>query len=58
GMVLLSRAVPAINLMEFGFALKVLLGLAALTWFLVAGAPFLVQVFGELLDGARSMFER
>jgi flagellar biosynthetic protein FliR len=58
GMVLLSRAVPAINLMEFGFALKVLIGLSALTWFLVAGAPFLVQVFGGLLDGARGMFVR
>lgn len=58
GMVLLGRAVPAINLMEFGFALKVLLGLSALTWFLVSSAPFLLQTFTGLLDGARAMFAR
>lgn len=54
--VLLGRAVPAINLMEFAFALRVLLALAASAWFLVAGAPFLLRAFGALMDGARAMF--
>ncbi|MBX3462700.1 MAG: flagellar biosynthetic protein FliR [Planctomycetes bacterium] len=56
GMVLLGRAVPAINLMEFGFALRVLLALLAASVFLVEGAPFLIQSFRALLDGAAAMF--
>lgn len=56
GMVLLGRAVPAINLMEFGFALRVLLALAGLALFLGEGAPFLIQNFGAILDRAREMF--
>lgn len=55
-LVLLGRAVPAINLMEFGFALRVLLALLASAWFLTAGAPFLAAAFGSLLEGARGMF--
>lgn len=55
-MVLLGRAVPAINLMEFGFALRVLLALGATAYFLVEGAPFLIHVFESVLDGARDMF--
>jgi flagellar biosynthesis protein FliR len=56
GMVLLGRAVPQINLMEFGFALRVLLGLGAMAWFLVEGSPFLIHTFHAILDGARDMF--
>ena len=55
-MVLLGRAVPQINLMEFGFALRVLLALGAMAWFLVEGSPFLVHTFHAILDGARDMF--
>lgn len=55
-MVLLGRAVPAINLMEFGFALRVLLALGATAFFLVEGTPFLLHTFRGLLDGARTMF--
>ena len=56
GMVLLGRAVPSINLMEFGFALRVLVALGVLTLFLAEGAPFLVQAFRGILDGAAAMF--
>ncbi|MEZ6036297.1 MAG: flagellar biosynthetic protein FliR [Planctomycetota bacterium] len=56
GMVLLGRAVPAINLMEFAFALRVLLALAGLALFLGEGAPFLVGVFEQVLEQARSLF--
>jgi flagellar biosynthetic protein FliR len=55
-MVLLGRAVPAINLMEFGFALRVLVALGVTAFFLVEGAPFLIQSFQSVLDGARAMF--
>jgi flagellar biosynthetic protein FliR len=55
-MVLLGRAVPAINLQEFGFALRVLIAIGAMAYFLVEGSPFLVRTFERLLDGAREMF--
>lgn len=56
GMVLLSRAVPNINLMEFGFALRVLLALGVMAYFLVEGSPFLVHTFRAILDQASAMF--
>lgn len=56
GMVLLGRAVPAINLMEFGFALRVLVALGAMALFVGEGAPFLVQTFRAVLEGAAAMF--
>lgn len=56
GMVLLGRAVPSINLMEFGFALRVLVALGVLTLFLGEGTPFLIRTFHGILDGAAAMF--
>ena len=40
GLVLLGRAVPAINLMEFGFALRIVIAMSAVTRFLGEGATF------------------
>lgn len=40
-LVMLARAVPTINLMEFSFGLRSLLGLLASSFFLAEGAPFL-----------------
>jgi flagellar biosynthetic protein FliR len=57
GMVLLGRAVPAINLMEFGFTARVLAALCVVGWFLAEGTPFLLQSFADLLAGARAMFQ-
>ena len=56
GLVLLGRAVPAINLMEFAFALRIILALGGLTIFIVEGAPFLIQTFRNILDTAAAMF--
>jgi flagellar biosynthesis protein FliR len=56
GLVLLGRAVPTINLMEFGYALRVLVALGALAWFVVEGGPFLIQTFRGVLEGATAMF--
>jgi flagellar biosynthetic protein FliR len=55
-LVLLARAVPNINLMEFSFAAKVLLAMLATAWFLVDGAPFLCRAFASLLGHTRAMF--
>ncbi|MCK5945498.1 MAG: flagellar biosynthetic protein FliR [Planctomycetes bacterium] len=56
GLVLLGRAVPAINLMEFAFALRILIALSGLSLFLVEGAPFLIQTFTGILQQAVDMF--
>ena len=56
GTVLLSRAVPAINLMEFVFALRVLIAIGMLALFLGEGAPFLLDYFHGVLDRTRAMF--
>jgi flagellar biosynthetic protein FliR len=57
GLVLLGRAVPAINLMEFSFAARILLALLASAWFLAEGSPFLIRSFGSLLEGAAALFQ-
>lgn len=55
-LMMLARAVPHINLMEFGFGARVLLALLSSAWFLVEGSPFLESAFAALLAGARGMF--
>lgn len=56
GMVLLGRAVPSINLMEFGFALRVVVALGLMVLFLAEGAPFLVAAFRGILAAAGGLF--
>jgi flagellar biosynthetic protein FliR len=56
GLVLLGRAVPSINLMEFGFAFRVIAALVAMAMFLGEGAPFLVAAFRGILAGAAAAF--
>jgi len=56
GLVLLGRAVPAINLMEFSFAARILLALLASAWFLAEGSPFLTRSFASLLESAAALF--
>lgn len=56
GLVLLGRAVPSINLMEFGFAARVLVALGVLVLFVGEGTPFLLQAFRGILDVAAAMF--
>ena len=55
-LVMLARAVPHINLLEFAFGIRILLALFTSAYFLVQGAPFLEQVFAEMIFEARSMF--
>ncbi len=57
-MVLLGRAVPAINLMEFGYGARVLVAMGVLVLFLSEGTPFLIQSFRGILDVAAGMFPR
>lgn len=55
-LVMLARAVPNINLLEFSFGLRILLALFSASYFLGQGAPFLERVFAEMLAEARLMF--
>jgi flagellar biosynthesis protein FliR len=56
GLVLLGRAVPAINLMEFAFSLRIIISLSGLALFITEGAPFLIQTFASILERAAAMF--
>jgi len=55
-LVMLARAVPNINLLEFTFGLRILLALLASIYFLTAGAPFLQRVFEHILENTRQLF--
>lgn len=55
-LVVLARAVPHINLLEFSFGLRIVLALLASAYFLTEGTPFLVRMFEDLLQQARGLF--
>lgn len=55
-LVMLARAVPNINLLEFAFPLRILLALTASLYFLTSGTPFLERMFEALLDQTRLLF--
>jgi flagellar biosynthetic protein FliR len=53
---LLSRAVPTINLYEFGFGVRALLALGILALLLQDGVPALIEWIRRLLEGCRNLF--
>jgi len=55
-LVMLARAVPNINLLEFAFPVRILLALTASLYFLTSGTPFLEAMFESLLEQARLLF--
>jgi flagellar biosynthetic protein FliR len=55
-LVMLARAVPNINLLEFGFGLRILLALTASVYFLTSGTPFLERMFDTLLAAIGRLF--
>lgn len=56
GLVLLGRAVPHINLMEFAFTARVLVALVAASYFLLNGTPYLLRTFRAMIETAGGMF--
>ncbi|MFT4840948.1 MAG: flagellar biosynthetic protein FliR [Planctomycetota bacterium] len=56
GLVLLGRAVPAINLMEFAFSLRILISMSGLALFITEGGPFLIRTFAGILNRAAEMY--
>lgn len=57
-MLLLSRAVPQIHLMEFGFALRIVVALLGCIVFVPRLAPVLEQLFVEVIEAAGAMVAR
>jgi len=55
-LVMLGRAVPNINLMEFSFGARILLGIFASSYFIGEGTPFLRLIAVHILSGARVLF--
>ena len=55
-LVILSRAVPNLNLMEFSWGLRILLALLASAYFLYEGRAFLFGMFDDMLERSRSLF--
>jgi flagellar biosynthetic protein FliR len=55
-LVVLARAVPTINLLEFTFGVRIMLALLASAYFLTEGVPFLARMFANLLGQARMLF--
>lgn len=54
---LLTRAVPHINVLEFGFNLRILGGLVAMLLFAPALAPALEALMGRLMDGLEASLD-
>lgn len=55
-LVILARAVPNLNLMEFSWGLRILLAILASCWFLAEGRSFLISMFEDLLGKAQVLF--
>lgn len=55
-LVILARAVPNLNLMEFSWGLRILLAIVASCWFLSEGRPFLLAMFEDMISKAQVLF--
>ena len=56
GTVLIGRAIPSINMMEFAFGLRVLMALGVLGFYIVEAMPFVVASFQGQMDRVAEMF--
>ncbi len=56
GTVLIGRAVPSINMMEFAFGLRILVSLGMIGFFLVEAMPFVAQSFTTLFDRVAEIY--
>ncbi|MCA8974689.1 MAG: flagellar biosynthetic protein FliR [Planctomycetes bacterium] len=57
GTVLIGRAVPSINMMEFAFGLRVLLALGVIGFYIVESMPFIVASFQGMFERTWGIFE-
>lgn len=56
-LVVLSRAVPQIHLMEFGYAIRILAALGATWIFFDIAAPYIYRLFDRILHGTRGLLD-
>jgi flagellar biosynthetic protein FliR len=50
-LIVLSRAVPQIHLMDFSYALRILFAMFGMLWFTGIMGPYIYEVFGTFFDG-------
>ncbi|MCA8957155.1 MAG: flagellar biosynthetic protein FliR [Planctomycetes bacterium] len=56
-LVVLARAIPNINLMEFSFGLRILVAIFAAVFFLAEGMPFLASFANSVIGSGMRLFE-
>jgi len=50
-LLVLSRAVPQVHLMDFAYALRIIFALVAMLWFMTVAGPYIFDMFGTFFDG-------
>lgn len=56
-LVVIARAVPQIHLMEFGYAVRIMLALGAAMLFMTTAAPHIYHMFRHMFTGIRNLAE-
>ncbi|MCA8951821.1 MAG: flagellar biosynthetic protein FliR [Planctomycetes bacterium] len=56
GTVLIGRAVPSINMMEFAFGLRILVALGVMGFFIVESLPFVIAAYEDLFARTAATF--
>mgnify|MGYP002713125874 CR=1 FL=1 len=54
-LLVMSRIVPQVNLMEFSFALRILISISLLSVFMTSSAPFIYNIFDMVFENTMSM---
>lgn len=57
-LIVLSRAVPQIHLMDFSYALRILFALFGMLWFFGISGPYVYEVFGTFFDGTETLIQK
>jgi len=56
-LLVMSRIVPQVNLMEFSFALRILISISLLSIFMTSSAPYIFSIFDMVFDHTMSMLQ-
>lgn len=54
-LMVMARAVPQVHLMEFAFALRILVALIVMTWFMGSAAPFIFHIFDSIFTSTHEI---
>ena len=56
-LLVMSRIVPQVNLMEFSFALRILISISLLSVFMTSSAPYIYSIFDMVFENTMSMLK-